>query len=162
METLLLPCPVCVLTVHPVCVFVHGPPISYKQCCCWCSQISVFYISNTHTHTHTRLMALCPGLPRWAGTKKEKPIWILLKQETVSGSGIRWAICKSAPRSRQIPHQHLTAQFFTGWMPFLPPNQQRQSTEGNVFLTFFLNMKEMFSDRCRRFFINQMCSAYQP
>jgi len=20
--------------------------------------------------------------------------------------------------------------FFTGWMPFLPPNQQRQSTEG--------------------------------
>jgi len=29
-------------------------------------------------------------------------IWILLKQETVRGSGIRWAICKSAPRSRQI------------------------------------------------------------
>jgi len=22
------------------------------------------------------------------------------------------------------------AQFFTGWMPFLPPNQQCQSTEG--------------------------------
>ena len=39
--------------------------------------------------THTRLTAL-------------KPIWILLKQETVSGSSISWAICKSAPRSRQI------------------------------------------------------------
>jgi len=25
--------------------------------------------------------------------------------------------------------QHLTTQFFTGRMPFLPPNQQRQSTE---------------------------------
>jgi len=25
-----------------------------------------------------------------------------------------------------------TAQFFTGWMPFLPPNQQRQRTEGNT------------------------------
>ena len=25
-----------------------------------------------------------------------------LKQETVSGSGISWAICKSAPRFRQI------------------------------------------------------------
>ena len=49
------------------------------------------------THTHTRLMALCPGLPRWAGTRKVKPIWILLEQETVSGSGISWAICKSAP-----------------------------------------------------------------
>ena len=34
--------------------------------------------------------------------QKGKPIWILLKQETVSGSGISWAICKSAPRSRQI------------------------------------------------------------
>jgi len=22
--------------------------------------------------------------------------------------------------------------FFTGWMPFLPPNQQHQSTEGNI------------------------------
>ena len=52
--------------------------------------------------THTRLTALCPGLPGSAGTRKVKPIWILLKQETVSGSGISWAICKSAPRSRQI------------------------------------------------------------
>ena len=55
-----------------------------------------------NTHTHTRLTALFPGLPRWAGTRKVKPIWILLKQETVSGSGISWAICKSAPRSRLI------------------------------------------------------------
>ena len=43
-------------------------------------------------------------------------------------------MCKSAPRSRQIAikitHQHLTTQFFTGRMPFLPPNQQCQSTEG--------------------------------
>ena len=31
-----------------------------------------------------------------------KPIWILLKQETVSGSSISWAICKSAPRSSQM------------------------------------------------------------
>ena len=56
----------------------------------------------TNTHTHTHLTALCPGLPRWAGTRKVKPIWILLEQETMSGSGISWAICKSAPRSRQI------------------------------------------------------------
>jgi len=86
--------------------------------------------THTHTHTHTRSMALCPGLPGSASTKKEKPIWILLKQETVSGSGFSWAKCKSAPCSRQIPHQHLTAQFFTGRMPFVSPNQQRQSTEG--------------------------------
>ena len=52
--------------------------------------------------THTRLTALFPGLARWAGTREVKPIWILLKQETVSGSGISWAICKSAPSSRQM------------------------------------------------------------
>jgi len=28
------------------------------------------------------------------------------------------------------PRQHPTTQFFTGWMLFLPPNQQRLSTEG--------------------------------
>jgi len=48
----------------------------------------------------------------------------------MSGSGISRAICKSAPRSRQIimpaPHHSL----FTGRIPFVPPNQQRQSTEG--------------------------------
>jgi len=53
----------------------------------------------TISHTHTCLTALFLGLPRWAGTRKVKPIWILLKQETVSGSGsgISWATCRSAP-----------------------------------------------------------------
>ena len=46
---------------------------------------------HTHTHTHTRLTALCPGLPGSASTRKVKPIWILLEQEIVSGSGISWA-----------------------------------------------------------------------
>jgi len=70
--------------------------------------------THTHTHTHTRLTALCPGLPGWAGTRKVKPNWILLKQDTVSTIGIRWAICKSAPRSRQIttpvPHRSVFLQ----------------------------------------------------
>jgi len=35
-----------------------------------------------------------------------------------------------APDTSLQPRQHLTTQFFTGWMPFLSPNQQRQSTEG--------------------------------
>jgi len=33
-----------------------------------------------------------------------------------------------APDSQ--PYQHPTTQFFTGQMPFLPPNQQNQSNEG--------------------------------
>jgi len=90
--------------------------------------------THTHTHTHTHLTAPFPGLPGWAGARKLKPIWILLKQETVSGSGISWAICKSAPRSIQttMPAPHRSV--FTGQMPFLPPNQQRQSTAGILLL----------------------------
>ena len=56
------------------------------------------------THGHTHLTALFPGLLRWASTRKGKPVWILLKHETVSGSGISWAMCKSAPRSTPAPH----------------------------------------------------------
>jgi len=86
--------------------------------------------SSHHTHTHTFNGPLS-GTTRVSQHQKGKPIWILLEQETVSGSGIRWAICKSAPRSKQKkPRQHSTTQFFTGRMPFLPPNQQCQSTEG--------------------------------
>ena len=89
-------------------------------------------------YTHTRrLMALFPGLPGWAGTRKVKTIWILLKQETVSGRGISWAICKSAPRSRQITKPAPHHSVFTGRMPFLPPNQQCQSTEGKSPMPVF-------------------------
>jgi len=66
-------------------------------------RFTLLYDSHTHIHTHTHILtALFPGLLRWAGTRKVKPIWVLLKQKTVSGSGISWAICKSAPCSRQI------------------------------------------------------------
>ena len=83
-----------------------------------------------HTHTHTRLTALFPGLPGWAGTRKVKPIWILLEQATMSGSGISWAICMSAPRSRQITMPAPHHSVFYRPDAFLPPNQQHQSTEG--------------------------------
>ena len=51
---------------------------------------------------HTHLTSLFPGLPGWAATRKVKSIWILMKQETASGSGVSCAMCKFAPRSRQI------------------------------------------------------------
>ena len=84
----------------------------------------IFKISHTHTLTH--LTAICPGLPGWASTRKVKASWILLKQETVSGSGISLDICKSAPLSSQITMPAPPP----GQMPFLSPHQQRQSTEG--------------------------------
>jgi len=93
------------------------------------------YMNNTHTHTHTQTFNSPLSGTIWVSRyQKGKPIWILLKQETVSGSSISWVICKSAPHSREITTQHPTSQFFTGWVPFLPPNQQRQSTEGHLHI----------------------------
>jgi len=52
-----------------------------------------------------------------------------MKQEMTGGNDISWTVCNSfAPCCRQItmliPHQSV----YTGWMPFLPPNRQHQST----------------------------------
>jgi len=64
--------------------------------------------------------------PGWTSTRKVKPIGILLKQETVSGSGISRATCKSAPHSRQITTPAPNHSVFKHQMP----DQQHQSTEG--------------------------------
>ena len=87
-----------------------------------------------HTHTHLTALVLDYPLPGWAGTRKVKPIWILLKQETVSGSGISWTMCKSASRSRQITMPASHKSDFTVRIPFPPLNQHRQSTEGKLVL----------------------------
>jgi len=42
-----------------------------------------------NTDTHTRLMALCPWLPGWAGTRKVKPIWIYWSKR-------QWVVMASA------------------------------------------------------------------
>jgi len=45
-------------------------------------------------------------------------------------------VCTSLQTDNQTDNHASTppapchSSFFTGWMPFLPPNQQRQSTEG--------------------------------
>ena len=83
---------------------------------------SLWRVHNTH-----HLVTLCLGLPGWASTRKVKPIWILLKQETVSGSGISWAICKSAPRSRQIttPVPHHSVLYRPGALPAAQPTASK-------------------------------------
>ena len=76
-------------------------------------------IMNIHTYTG------------WAGTRKVKIIWILLKQETVSGSGVSRAICKSAHRSRQITTPATHHSVFTGRVP----NQRVKALKASVKLT---------------------------
>ena len=83
--------------------------------CCiplYCS--CILPVASWQTHTHTRLTALFPGLLRWAGTKKVKQILILVKQKTVSGSGIsssagQYASLHLAPDWQ--PHRHPTTLF---------------------------------------------------
>jgi len=88
---------------------------------------SKIFLYHIHTHTHTRLTALFPWLPRWARTRKVKPIWILLEQETLSGSGISWAVCKSAPRSRQIttPAPHHSVFYRPDALPATQPTASK-------------------------------------
>ena len=104
------------------CVFLLPVTLSHHYICC---SIKTFY--PYQTHTHTRLTALFPGQPRWAGTRKVKPIWTLLKQETVSGSGISWDICKSAPHSRQIttPAPHRSVFYRPDALPVAQPTASK-------------------------------------
>jgi len=61
-----------------------------------------------------------------------------MRQEMVGfrdGSGISWTICKqSAPCFRQITTPAPHHSIFTGWMLFLTPSQQCQSTEGSLII----------------------------
>jgi len=90
--------------------------------------------THAHTHnTHTQLfygpLGFCPGLPKWAGTRKVKPIWIYWSKR-------QWvAVASAGPYANlhlypdTYPRQHPTTLLFTGWMPFLSSNRQRQNTE---------------------------------
>jgi len=61
---------------------------------------------------------------------KDKTNLDLLEQQIVSGTGISWAIWKSATSPRQITTPASHHLIFTGQVPFLPPNQQCKSTKG--------------------------------
>ena len=65
-------------------------------------------------------------------TRKVKPIWILLVQETVGGSGIRWVVCKSAPRSRQITTPASTTQFLQAGCPCCRPTNSVKALKASV------------------------------
>jgi len=85
---------------------------------------AVTAFKQTHTHPFNGPF---PGLPRWASTRKVTPIWILQKQETVSGSGISWAICKSAPYSRQTttPAPHHSVFYRPDALPAAQPTASK-------------------------------------
>ena len=58
------------------------------------------------------------------------PFWILLELRVMEVVVITGAVRRAKPQSNRH-HQQTNTQFFTGRMPFLSPNQQYQTTEGN-------------------------------
>ena len=78
-------------------VSVLGKSLAWKSI----SKMTCFVSVNwSHTHTFNGLFSRTTCVSRH---QKGKPIWILLKQEMMGGSGIIWTMCKSfAPHSRQI------------------------------------------------------------
>ena len=107
----------------------------------------LFWLDLTLTYTH--LTALFPGLPRWTGTWKVKPIWILLMQQTLSGSGIRWAVYKSAPRSRQItmPAPHHSVFHRPGALPAAQPTASKHWRHENVLAMVDFLEKQIWKRR---------------
>jgi len=88
---------------------------------------------NRQTYTHTTILWpswILSGTTRVSQHQKGKTNLDLLEQEILSGSGISWTIYKSAPWPTHITMPASHHSVFTGRMPFLLPNQQRQSTEG--------------------------------
>ena len=87
------------------------------------------YYKYTHTRTFNGLFSRTTWVGRY---QKDKPFWILLKQGKM---GWQWQqlnhmqiICTSLQTDNHASTSSL--HIFTGRMPFLPPNQQHQSTEG--------------------------------
>ena len=102
-------------------------------------------VLNYHHH-HTRLTAFFPELPRWASTRKVKPIWILLKQETVNGSGISWATCKYAPCSRQTNHTSTPPLcFLQAWCPSCRPTNSVKALKAIEALKANHNIQQPFN-----------------
>ena len=84
----------------------------------------------THHTTphHYRFTALFPGPPRSAGARMEL-LDFMVQGEINRGRHTDHLAGHHSIRTNQCPPPPFP-HIFTGWMPFLPPNQQCQSTEG--------------------------------
>ena len=90
------------------------------------SVIHIITSSAKNTHTH-RFNGPLSGTTQVSQYQKGKTVWILLKLETVSGRGISWAICKSAPRSSRItmPVPHHSVFYRPDALPAAQPTASK-------------------------------------
>ena len=82
----------------------------------------------------------------WPLTAPNHPIWILPKQEdataTVSGSGISWAVCKSAPCSRQktMPAPHHSDFYRPDALPAAQSTESKHCSRIVVQVTWMMGL----------------------
>jgi len=108
------------------------PPLSFLQAGCpSCrptNSIKALNYYYYYYYDHFTAVWILSSTIRVSRYQKGKTNLDFTEAKEVTGSGVSWAIYKSAPHPRQL-HQHPTTQFFTGRIPFLLPNQQHQSTQ---------------------------------
>jgi len=91
---------------------------------------SIYKNTLLQQQTHTCLTAFFQNNLDKPAPERLNQSWFYWSKRWWGGSGISWTICKSfAPRYRYITMPAPHHSIFTGWMLFLMPNQQRQSTE---------------------------------
>ena len=102
--------------------------------------------SHTHTHTHP-FNGPFSGTTQVGRYQKGKTNLDLLKQETVSGSGISWAICKSAPNSRQItmPAPHHSSFLQAGCPSCCPTNSVKALNANVIALKYARSQQQIYS-----------------
>jgi len=82
-----------------------------------------------HTHTHNRVTAFFVGPPACASARRE--LLDFMVQGKTNRGRTQTIRLGATPSGLTIANLHHAPIFFTRWMPFLPPNQWCQSTEGN-------------------------------
>jgi len=82
-----------------------------------------------HHHHHNRFKALFLGPPGWAGARREL-LDFMVQGKINRGRHTDHPAGRHSIWTNQWPPPP-SPIFLTGRMPFLPPNQQCQSTEGN-------------------------------
>jgi len=100
------------------------------NCCIKIGGSHVHCKSGTHTHTHTTV--LWPFFQDHPGELvPEENFWTLWCKGRFTEADTPTIQLGTTPSGLTSAHLHHPPHIFTGWTPFLPPNQRRQSTEGN-------------------------------
>ena len=98
-------------------------------------------------YNYKRFTTLCLALPRWVGTRMtDKPFWFCWsRHDGVAEHQLNHmqAICTLLQKiTTPAPYR----SDFYGWMPFLTPNQQRQSAEGRLWVILRNNCKCIWTE----------------